>query len=919
MLDSSQDTRTLRGGYNANGNAAPASQVGPRRDGAADSTTWAKVRALVVCDKAVTLAEVSFLDVAAEVCCVEPGQHHGSWAGSPMPAVLDEEGFCLRPLPNFEWPSGERIVDIPRKGTHSLLGQIPQLVSNEVFLEVRYGLRLSALPHFHFDDVRDGLLRIFVIPDDETCEHRVLAVAEEDAAKEALAAPSSQEVDRLIRFLHNAAAPPDRWASTLDVVLGADGQEQLQGTDLFPHQLASIRWMLAAEREEIVQAKTIHFAGQIFGSDYEVKLPAGGVLAHPPGAGKTRIVAAFIKARPCFTTILCPPHLIDFWREELASQGADAEVVAFGTDLESPGRLVLDEPQDLEFKERVSARCAAMKAKHMWLVCGTPHAYTKLLGDFLLGRGRCHQATTVSEFAGQPEWPHIFQNRFLADPPAVCLPRPPLDVVDVSVTVGMEGIDAAVAGLSGYIMDQMLYLTFGRAATAAILERARILNQMGYSREPCHEITLADWDAAVAQHAERRAARVAERLATLEAELNEQQAAFANRDDFEALHDLPAVLHVDGAVVVSAPAEWNAAWAGQTLEAKVGGGVFVSSSADCATCCRSQHGSIFAIFVSEEALPIGYAPNEGAPPIPAVRIAAQDAALLRDGACVKLEIRQVSILDEEAGIVTQEMARDGIDTLLWHEVQHLRTEKASMERVKSFAEQVRGSLATRSSTPCPICLEESVAVAILPNCAHAFCRACFERSIGVSGDPGGAFACPVCRCESLRRDVVIFRHDGAVNETPRKLVRLVQLLKELEGEKVLVFMQWTANLDSLRQTLLEHGIEALSLAGDLPTTMDALRRFSLPEGPDVLLLSFQRHASGINLQFCRHVVILHPYCSETASDLSFITMRSIRAYETQAIGRVRRYPQTGLVRVYRFFAACSLEEEIYSMSTWNRA
>ena len=45
------------------------------------------------------------------------------------------------------------------------------------------------------------------------------------------------------------------------------------------------------------------------------------------------------------------------------------------------------------------------------------------------------------------------------------------------------------------------------------------------------------------------------------------------------------------------------------------------------------------------------------------------------------------------------------------------------------------------------------------------------------------------------------------------------------------------------------------------------------------------------------------------SDVSFA---SLQAFEQQAIGRIRRYPQKETVRVYRLFAAESVEEGLYS-------
>merc|ERR1712137_417479 len=103
----------------------------------------------------------------------------------------------------------------------------------------------------------------------------------------------------------------------------------------------------------------------------------------------------------------------------------------------------------------------------------------------------------------------------------------------------------------------------------------------------------------------------------------------------------------------------------------------------------------------------------------------------------------------------------------------------------------------------------------------------------------------------------------------------------------------------LREELERYGIEALALVGELRETMDALGRFGQAEEPRILILSSQRHSSGINQQMARHVVIMHPYCTPTASSRDSISRAQMLSYEAQAIGRVRRYPQQKPVHVYR--------------------
>ena len=76
--------------------------------------------------------------------------------------------------------------------------------------------------------------------------------------------------------------------------------------------------------------------------------------------------------------------------------------------------------------------------------------------------------------------------------------------------------------------------------------------------------------------------------------------------------------------------------------------------------------------------------------------------------------------------------------------------------------------------------------------------------------------------------------------------------------------QWAAHVTYLGQLLSRAGIAHLTLGNSLPESMAVLQAFGQPRAPRVLLMSSQRHASGINLQCARHVVIVHPHCTATA-------------------------------------------------------
>ena len=78
-----------------------------------------------------------------------------------------------------------------------------------------------------------------------------------------------------------------------------------------------------------------------------------------------------------------------------------------------------------------------------------------------------------------------------------------------------------------------------------------------------------------------------------------------------------------------------------------------------------------------------------------------------------------------------------------------------------------------------------------------------------------------------------------------------------------------------------------------------------------MLASSQHHSSGINLQAARHVILCHPYCTPSATYPEAVSFAELQAFEQQAIGRVRRYPQMKPVVLYRLFATDTVEEGLY--------
>ncbi|CAJ1427569.1 unnamed protein product [Effrenium voratum] len=401
-------------------------------------------------------------------------------------------------------------------------------------------------------------------------------------------------------------------------------------------------------------------------------------------------------------------------------------------------------------------------------------------------------------------------------------------------------------------------------------------------------------------------------------------------------------------------AEWNAllprgSFRGVLRCESVGGGfdgavALLWEAADFAKAATEAQaaGAVAAIFAAaEQERPFGYRHEETPPGIPCCMVGPALAAELLAALEMRKELQvEVRVLvqetaeedrDVEEGLVSAFIANDAVESELHRRLQALRGERDRCERSLRFARQMR-HLLERNEAHCPVCLaqgEEAEAFAVLPDCFHILCRACLEQQAGM----GPSFACPMCRISVFRLDIVVFRAPGrrpAVvvpdgeapsaesealeTEVPSKLERLLALLGQILAdpeERVLVYTQWATHVVYLQKVLEQSGLPALALVGELRDTMDVLSRFGSAGAPRVLLLSSQRHSSGINLQMARHVVIVHPYCTPTATSQDSISRLQMLAFEAQAIGRVRRFPQKKAVHVHRLFAVGSVEEELY--------
>ncbi|PWA70104.1 DNA/RNA helicase protein [Artemisia annua] len=223
---------------------------------------------------------------------------------------------------------------------------------------------------------------------------------------------------------------------------------------------------------------------------------------------------------------------------------------------------------------------------------------------------------------------------------------------------------------------------------------------------------------------------------------------------------------------------------------------------------------------------------------------------------------------------------------------------------KAYIEEVVDDLRRGENTECPICLE-SADDAVLTPCAHRMCRECLLSSwrSPVQG------LCPICRQNLRKTDLITcpsdskFRVDVEKNwKESSKVEKLLECLEGIRqkrnGEKSIVFSQWTSFLDLLEIPLKRRKIGFLRFDGSLSqkNREKTLREFSETNDKMVLLMSLKAGGVGLNLTAASNVFLMDPWWNP--------------AVEEQAIMRIHRIGQKRTVCVRRFIVKDTIEERM---------
>jgi len=148
---------------------------------------------------------------------------------------------------------------------------------------------------------------------------------------------------------------------------------------------------------------------------------------------------------------------------------------------------------------------------------------------------------------------------------------------------------------------------------------------------------------------------------------------------------------------------------------------------------------------------------------------------------------------------------------------------------------------------------------------------------------------------------------GRSESTSSKLERLFESLDEVlaEGQKAILFSQWTGFLDKVEPALIEREVPFLRLDGSTRDREGVVRAFQEIGENRVLLASLKAGGTGLNLTAADHVYLLDPWWNPAA--------------EAQAADRAHRIGRERPVFVHRLIARDTVEERVLLLQEKKRA
>ncbi|KAL8696081.1 MAG: hypothetical protein Q9201_007834 [Fulgogasparrea decipioides] len=238
-------------------------------------------------------------------------------------------------------------------------------------------------------------------------------------------------------------------------------------------------------------------------------------------------------------------------------------------------------------------------------------------------------------------------------------------------------------------------------------------------------------------------------------------------------------------------------------------------------------------------------------------------------------------------------------------------------------------LSIDSHEDCPVCLEP-LHDPVITACAHTFGYGCIERVIETQ------HRCPMCRAEPLELESLVrpavdlgesVEADIDIDTSSSKVEALIKILKASrgkEGNKVVIFSQWTSFLNIIQHQLDEQGWKYARIDGSMKANQRDAAMAALSEDPEcrIMLASLAVCSVGLNLVAANHVIMADSWWAPSI-EVSLLTLTDrerllIGNMQDQAVDRVHRLGQTKPTTVWRLVVDESIEDRVLDIQAEKR-
>lgn len=221
---------------------------------------------------------------------------------------------------------------------------------------------------------------------------------------------------------------------------------------------------------------------------------------------------------------------------------------------------------------------------------------------------------------------------------------------------------------------------------------------------------------------------------------------------------------------------------------------------------------------------------------------------------------------------------------------------------------------------CPSCRKTGLLISdagVLSSCGHTGCLGCLRKYASAGQCIQATDSEHECSARVSVHDVVSTNQLGIGGDEQRagrhgvKLSAVVSKVQEIlaDGDRTIIFYQFDNLCEKITDALDEAHLKWLQVEKNVNKAIKTVQVFQqakpCKDDPKILLLKMDdEQSAGLNLTGLNHAIFVHPLLSQSQQDYD--------AYETQAIGRIRRYGQTKVVHVHRFLAEDTIDTDIFS-------